>query len=361
MNGDVRLHPYAVTMFLGMTEKQSHVERAVVLADQTDVLAEKAKTTFAQAMDYRDKTDERRVQCAMEILAARDEDGMSVSAISRAMTTPEKKRSRKWVDHMVAWAEEGCANSAGPYAGEFPQQQAQVKVKVLKSLTDDDVIEQVSTRAGDEFFVADLVREASKINRQAVAWAVAESPDIVAAVQKLLTEQPERKKGPRSRRLLSDVAWMAKTAGRITDLAGQYHLDPDHEYGPLTLSLLLLQWQIAAYAVEEQIREIEEALRRARAVAGTRRANDEVEPDLYEILGVAPTADQKEIKKAYRALAKDLHPDVNPDPEGAERMKIITLAWEILGDEANRVYYDQRRKQPGTHVYPTGTRHRRAS
>lgn len=62
--------------------------------------------------------------------------------------------------------------------------------------------------------------------------------------------------------------------------------------------------------------------------------------DLYETLGVARDADNDEIKKAYRRLARQLHPDVNPDPETQERFKDITRAYEVLSDPEKRRMYD---------------------
>ena len=64
--------------------------------------------------------------------------------------------------------------------------------------------------------------------------------------------------------------------------------------------------------------------------------------DLYEILGVAKTATQDEIKKAYRKLARKHHPDKNPDnKEAEERFKEIQGAYDILGDAEKRKAYDQ--------------------
>ena len=56
--------------------------------------------------------------------------------------------------------------------------------------------------------------------------------------------------------------------------------------------------------------------------------------DLYELLGVARDADADTIKKAYRRLARQLHPDVNPDPETQERFKEVSRAYEVLSRPA---------------------------
>jgi len=63
--------------------------------------------------------------------------------------------------------------------------------------------------------------------------------------------------------------------------------------------------------------------------------------DLYEILGVARDADADTIKKAYRRLARQLHPDVNPDPETQEQFKQVTHAYEVLSDPQKRASYDR--------------------
>ncbi len=62
--------------------------------------------------------------------------------------------------------------------------------------------------------------------------------------------------------------------------------------------------------------------------------------DYYGILGVRRDAEPDEIKKAYRRLARELHPDVNPDPETQERFKEITQAYEVLSDPGKRQMYD---------------------
>jgi curved DNA-binding protein len=64
--------------------------------------------------------------------------------------------------------------------------------------------------------------------------------------------------------------------------------------------------------------------------------------DLYKDLGVARGATQDEIKKAYRKLAAQLHPDRNPDNKGAEeRFKAVNRAHQVLGDAQKRALYDE--------------------
>jgi molecular chaperone DnaJ len=62
--------------------------------------------------------------------------------------------------------------------------------------------------------------------------------------------------------------------------------------------------------------------------------------DYYATLGVRRDAGPDEVKKAYRRLARELHPDVNPDPETQERFKEITQAYEVLSDPKKREMYD---------------------
>jgi len=66
------------------------------------------------------------------------------------------------------------------------------------------------------------------------------------------------------------------------------------------------------------------------------------EKDYYKVLGVASSATDKEITRAYRKLAKQFHPDANPGSE--DRFKEVSAAYEVLGDQAKRKEYDEVRR-----------------
>src|SRR5437660_1510481 len=68
--------------------------------------------------------------------------------------------------------------------------------------------------------------------------------------------------------------------------------------------------------------------------------NAHVVRDYYGTLGVAADAGPDEIKRAYRRLARELHPDVNPDPAAQERFREVSAAYEVLSDPEKRRIVD---------------------
>lgn len=69
------------------------------------------------------------------------------------------------------------------------------------------------------------------------------------------------------------------------------------------------------------------------------------EKDYYKVLGVSETASSKDITKAYRKLARENHPDANPDdPAAEERFKEISAAYDVVGDAEKRSEYDEVRR-----------------
>src|ERR1700736_6302028 len=64
--------------------------------------------------------------------------------------------------------------------------------------------------------------------------------------------------------------------------------------------------------------------------------------DYYDVLGVSRDADEATIKKAFRRLARELHPDVNShDPDAEEKFKEAAEAYEVLSDSDRRATYDR--------------------
>jgi len=63
--------------------------------------------------------------------------------------------------------------------------------------------------------------------------------------------------------------------------------------------------------------------------------------DYYEVLGVSRSADNKELKRAYRQLARKYHPDVNKEPDAEQKFKEISNAYEVLSDDQKKAIYDR--------------------
>ena len=71
-------------------------------------------------------------------------------------------------------------------------------------------------------------------------------------------------------------------------------------------------------------------------------SRDWLDKDFYAVLGVSKDASTEEIKKAYKKLARENHPDLNPgDPEAERRFKEISEASSVLSDSNKRQEYDQ--------------------
>jgi molecular chaperone DnaJ len=79
------------------------------------------------------------------------------------------------------------------------------------------------------------------------------------------------------------------------------------------------------------------------------------ETDYYDVLGVSPSASEKDIARAYRKLAKQYHPDANPgNKEAEEKFKSVSAAYDVLGDADKRKEYDEVRQMVASGVGPFG-------
>ena len=76
--------------------------------------------------------------------------------------------------------------------------------------------------------------------------------------------------------------------------------------------------------------------------------------DPYATLGIPAGASREEAARAHRRLAKAFHPDVNPGPAAADRMRRINEAWRILSNPARRERYDASRRVPTWETMATG-------
>lgn len=77
--------------------------------------------------------------------------------------------------------------------------------------------------------------------------------------------------------------------------------------------------------------------------------------DLYSVLGIQRTASADEIKKAYRKLAREYHPDVNKAADAPAKFTRVQEAYDVLSDEKKRKYYDQFGVVPGSAAAEAGT------
>ena len=130
----------------------------------------------------------------------------------------------------------------------------------------------------------------------------------------------------------TDALDLAARVVRIRNVAGRYEIALD--FAPMT--------DAQADAIDALARTGStrsalngDAARRERLIAAMRV------PDHYAVLGVSPSASAEDIQKAFRALARKFHPDINKDPAAQHRFVEINEAHTILGNTDQRAEYDR--------------------